>query len=117
MKFFASDNNAGVHPKVMEAILRVNEGHAVGYGDDEHTRRATAVVRDHFGQHCDPYFVFNGGGGNVVGLSAMLRPYEAVICTRCAHINVDECGAPERFIGCKLINIPTEDGKLRPEMI
>lgn len=117
MKFFASDNNAGVHPKIMEALLRVNEGHTVGYGDDEHTRRAMAVVRDHFGQHCDPYFVFAGGGGNVVGLSAMLRPFEAVICTRQAHINVDECGAPERFIGCKLIDIPTEDGKLRPEMV
>lgn len=117
MKLFASDNNAGVHPKVMEALLRVNEGHTVGYGDDEYTRQATGVIRGHFGASCDPYFVFSGGGGNVAGLSAMLRPYEAVICTRQAHINVDECGAPERFIGCKLIDIPTEDGKLRPEMI
>ena len=113
---FASDNNAGIHPEILSAIARANDGHAKGYGDDEHTAQAEALMQRHFGE-CSSFFVFNGTGGNVVALQALLRPYEATICAETAHINVDECGAPERFTGSKLLTLPTPDGKLTPAMI
>ncbi len=114
---FASDNNAGIHPEILHAIESVNDGHAKGYGDDEHTAQAEAMMRRHFGENCSSFFVFNGTGGNVVALQALLKPYEAVICAETAHINVDECGAPERFTGSKLLTLATPDGKLTPAMI
>src|SRR3990172_3664934 len=109
---FASDNNAGVHPEIMSAIAAANEGHVVAYGDDPFTRNAVAKFRDHFGKDCEVYFVFGGTGANVLGLKAVTEPYHAVICADTAHINVDECGAPERFTGCKLLPVVTGDGKL-----
>ena len=114
---FASDNNAGVHPEVMEAIRAANEGHVVAYGDDPFTERAVKVFQKHFGKDIAVYFVFGGTGANVLGLKAIANSYEAVICAETAHINVDECGAPEKFTGCKLLSARTPDGKLRPEQI
>lgn len=114
---FASDNNAGVHPEIVEAIRAVNEGHVVAYGDDEITTRAVKLFRKHFGNDVAVYFVFGGTGANTLGLSAITKPYQAVICAETAHINVDECGAPENFTGCKLISLATTDGKLRIEQI
>ena len=114
---FASDNNAGIHPEILSAIERANDGHAKGYGGDEHTAQAEALMQRHFGEESSSFFVFNGTGGNVVALQALLRPYEATICAETAHINVDECGAPERFTGSKLLTLPTPDGKLTPAMI
>ena len=111
---FASDNNSGAHPAVLAAIAAANEGHVHAYGDDRHTARAVEVLRGHLGGQADVFFVFNGTGANVVGLSALLKPYQAVICPATAHIATDECGAPERFTGSKLIGVPTIDGKLRP---
>lgn len=113
---FASDNWAGVHPEVLEAIARVNVGHAPAYGADEVTEEALSLFRDHFGPDADVYFCFNGTGTNVVGLQTMLRPFEAVVCAEGAHISVDECGAPERFLGSKLLTVPTPDGKLTPAL-
>ncbi len=110
---FASDNNAGVHPDVMRAIAAANEGHVIAYGDDPYTARALARFREHLGKHVEVFFVFGGTGANVLGLKAMTQPYEAVICADTAHINVDECGAPERFTGCKLLPVATEEGKIR----
>ena len=98
---FASDNNAGVHPEVMDAIAAANDGHVIAYGDDLFTARADAKFRQHLGKDIEVFFVFGGTGANVMGLKAMTRPHEAVICADTAHINVDECGAPERFTGCK----------------
>lgn len=112
--FFASDNNASVHPSVLEALERVNHGHALAYGDDDVTRRAETVFDDLFGRKVDTFFVWNGTGANVMALASCLRPAGAVVCTQCAHINVDETGAPERFLGAKLIDLPHEGGKLRP---
>ena len=109
---FASDNNAGIHPKVLEAIVAANQGHVIAYGDDAYTDAATKTFRKHFGKDVDVYFVFGGTGANILGLKAVTQPYHAVICAETAHINVDECGAPEKFTGCKLLAAKTDDGKL-----
>jgi threonine aldolase len=114
---FASDNNAGVHPEMIEAIRAANAGHVVAYGDDPFTERAVKVFQKHFGKDIAVYFVFGGTGANVLGLKAMTKSYEAVVCAETAHINVDECGAPEKFAGCKLLSLRTPDGKLRVEQI
>lgn len=114
---FASDNNAGVHPEMIEAIAAANQGHVVAYGDDPFTARAVKVFQKHFGKDASIYFVFGGTGANVLGLKAMTNSYEAVICAETAHINVDECGAPEKFTGCKLLDVRTPDGKIRVEQI
>jgi threonine aldolase len=114
---FASDNNAGVHPEMIEAITAANDGHVVAYGDDPFTDRAVKVFQKHFGRDIAVYFVFGGTGANVLGLKAITNSYEAVVCAETAHINVDECGAPEKFTGCKLLSVRTPDGKLRDEQI
>jgi len=113
-RHFTSDNCAGAHPEVIRAIAEANVGHALSYGADRWTLRATELVRAELGPEAEVLPVFGGTGANVVALSALLRPWEAVICAEGAHIAVDECGAPERFLGCKLIGVPTADGKLRP---
>jgi threonine aldolase len=109
---FASDNNAGVHPEVLEAIARANQGHVVAYGDDPFTRAAIAKFEEHFGPGIDVFFTFNGTGANVLGLQALNRSYHAVLCSEFAHIYTDECGAPEKHTGCKLIPLPHQDGKI-----
>ena len=114
---FASDNNAGVHPEMIEAIKAANEGHVVAYGDDVFTARAVKTFQKHFGRDVAVFFVFGGTGANVLGLQAVTKSYHAVICAQTAHINVDECGAPENFSGSKLLAVPTPDGKLRVELI
>lgn len=117
MRSFASDNNSGVHPRVMEALIQANDNHAVGYGDDPWTAAATAKLKEVFGASADPYFVFNGTGANSVALQAVTRSFHSILCAETAHINVDECGAPGRLTGCALVTIPTPDGKLTPELI
>ncbi len=114
---FASDNYAGIHPEVLEAIELANRGHDVAYGDDEVTARLTAVIKEHFGDRAEVYPVFNGTGANVVSLQAMTRRWEAVVCASSAHVNVDEGGAPEHGAGLKLWTIPAADGKLTPALI
>jgi threonine aldolase len=114
---FASDNNAGVHPEVLNAIAAVNSGHVVGYGDDPHTHSAVRSFKKHLGEDVEVFFVFNGTAANCLGLKALTQSYDAVICAEAAHIYVDECGAPEKFTGCKLIPVPTENGKLTVEAV
>ena len=114
---FASDNNAGVHPKVLEAIAAANEGHVIAYGDDPYTEAAVELFREHFGKEVDVYFVFGGTGANVLGLKAATESHHAIICADTAHINVDECGAPERFTGCKLLSVPTKAGKITVDQV
>jgi len=108
---FGSDNHAGVHPAVLAAIAAANAGDAVAYGDDEVTQAAVARLCAAAGAR-NGYLVFNGTGANVLALSMLLRPYEAVVCAESSHLNVDECGAPERILGCKLLAVPAPDGKL-----
>lgn len=117
VRSFASDNNAGVHPKVLRAIAAVNRGHVVGYGDDSYTEAAVRKFKQHFGSDIDVFFVFNGTAANCLSLKTMMESYHAVICSEGAHIYTDECGAPEKFTGCKLIPIPTADGKLTVESV
>src|SRR6185436_16352234 len=114
---FASDNNAGVHPRVMDAIATANDGHVIAYGDDPYTTRAIERFREHLGKDAEVFFVFGGTGANVLGLKAMTESHHAIICAETAHINVDECGAPEKFTGCKLLPLVTPDGKVRVEQI
>jgi len=114
---FASDNNAGVHPEIIKAIKAANEGHVIAYGDDPFTARAIKQFQKHFGRDIAVYFVFGGTGANVLGLKAITKSHQAIICAETAHVNVDECGAPENFTGCKLLPVPTTDGKLRVELI
>lgn len=117
MKGFASDNNAGVHPAVMEHLNKVNIGHQVAYGDDEYSRKVLGKFKEVFGNDTETYFVYNGTAANTLGISALTNPYHAVVCAQTAHINVDECGAPEKFTGCKLLPIETSDGKIRVQDI
>ena len=114
---FASDNYAGVHPVIMEALLRANTGHASSYGSDEFTQRAIARFKEYLGEDIEVFFAYNGTGANVLGLSVMMQSYNSIICSDLAHINVDESTAPEKFMGCKLVTIPTIDGKIYPEQI
>lgn len=115
-KSFGSDNHAGVHPDVLAAITAANVGDAAAYGDDEFTRAALSRLCAAAGAR-QAYLVFNGTAANVLGLSLMLRPFEAVICAETSHVNVDECGAAERLLGCKLLPVATPDGKLTPELV
>jgi threonine aldolase len=113
---FSSDNYAGVHPAVLDALGEASGGHVTAYGDDPWTALATARLSEAFGA-AGVFFVFNGTAANVLGISLMLRPYEAVICTEGAHLNVDEGGAAERIVGCKLLTVSAADGKLTPELV
>lgn len=114
---FASDNYAGVHPELFEAMMAVNDGHEKAYGDDYVTVELGRVFKENFGPVAEVFPVFNGTGANVVALSAVLDRWEAVICAETAHINSDEGGAPEKMAGIKLWTIPTPDGKLTPQLI
>ena len=113
---FASDNSAGVHPDVLAAIAAVNDGHALAYGHDPYTQRIEAKVAAQFGSGARAFFVFNGSAANVLSLRAACRPWQAAICADSAHLNVDECGAPESVAGVKLLPVATDDGKLTPEL-
>jgi threonine aldolase len=113
---FASDNAAGAHPAVLEAVARANHGHALAYGDDRWTRACEDAFRDLFGDVAT-LLTFNGTGANVLALATLLGPVDAVVCTEGAHIAMDEAGASERILGAKLIDLPTPDGKLRPEQL
>ena len=105
------------HPRVLEAIAAANAGHAIAYGDDPWTERAAArSARCCGAPDAEVLFTFNGTGANVVGLASLLRPHESVLCTRFAHIAVDECGAPSRFTGSTLVVLPTDDGRLDPAL-
>ena len=114
---FASDNNATVHPVVMEALNRANAAHATAYGDDPWTAQARSAFSELFGQQVETFMVWNGTGANVLALATMLSPAGAVICSDSAHINVDETGAPERILGAKLIDLPAIGGKITPDQV
>lgn len=115
---FASDNNAGICPEALEALAQANVGHVAGYGDDDWTRRAVRAVQSLFDTDCGVYFVFNGTAANSLGLAAICRSTDAVVCHAMAHINVDECGAPEFMSGgAKLLTIDLPHAKVTPEAV
>lgn len=109
---FASDNNAGIHPEILAEISRVNVGHTIGYGDDRFTMEAEELFRIIFGPETEAFFVFTGTAANVLGLTALTNTWNSVITAFTAHIEQDECGAPEKYSGCKILTCDTGDGKL-----
>lgn len=117
MRSFGSDNNSGVHPDIMDAIIAANQDHAPGYGSDPWTEKAIKAIRSVFGQDADPFFVFNGTGANTIAITASTHSFNSVIAAESAHIVCDECGAPAKASGCSMFVLPTKDGKLTPELI
>jgi threonine aldolase len=114
-KNFASDNNSGITPECLEAIAEANSDHSPAYGDDEWTRRACAAIRDTFEIPCEVFFTFNGTASNSMALAHLCRSYQSVVCHSVAHIETDECGAPEFFSsGSKLLLAGGNDGKVSP---
>jgi len=114
---FASDNNSGVHPEILSELSAVNAGHAVGYGADIYTEQAKNLFREQLGPQTEVFFVFTGTAANVLGLSGITRSWNSVITAYTAHLEQDECGAPEKFTGCKVLTVDTPDGKISTEMI
>jgi threonine aldolase len=117
MRSFASDNNAGVSPEIMNALNLTNKDHAVAYGDDPHTEKALLKFKEIFGKSTETFFVFNGTAANVLSLKALTQSFDAILCSETAHVYNDECGAPEALTGCKLIPLTTPDGKLTVDII
>ncbi len=117
MVSFGSDNHSGVHPEVLAALAEANTGHTGAYGDDPWTRAAEEALRKEFGSSSVPVLVANGTGANLIALQACVRPWEAVVCSDVAHINVDEGGAPERILGSKLVALPTAQGRIDPAQL
>lgn len=117
MKMFMSDNNSGVHPKIMESMVNVNNEHDHSYGSDHTTIKAENMIAELLGKEVDIFFVATGTAANIIGLSSLLRPYEAVVCADTAHINVDECGALQRFSGSRILTIKNKNGKISKEDI
>ena len=114
---FGSDNHSGVHPDILKAIQSVNSGYSVAYGDDEYTKSAVEKFKEHFGKNINVFFVANGTAANIIGLKAVTESFNSIICAETAHLHVHECCGPEHFIGCKIVTIPTKNGKLTVEQI
>ncbi len=117
MKTFASDNYSGVHPEIMDALAKANHDHAGSYGSDDYTARAIEKFKGLFGDDIEVFFVYNGTGANVLGLSALTQSFHSILCAESAHINVDESTAPENFTGCKLVTLPSADGKITAQQV
>jgi len=114
---FGSDNHSGVHPDIMKAIETANKKYAIAYGDDIYTKRAINKFKEHFGNNIDVFFVYNGTAANILGLKNITDSFNSIICAQTAHLNIHECCGPEKFTGCKLVTIPTIDGKLSVDLI
>jgi threonine aldolase len=115
---FASDNYAPAHPKVIEKISQVNQDHLPAYGNDPFTQAAKDLIKTHLkSPTAEVFFVFNGTGANVIAIENVVQSFNSIICAETAHINVDEGGAPEKILRTKIVDLPTKDGKLTPELI
>lgn len=114
---FASDNNSGIHPEILKAIESANKDHSIGYGDDTWTHEAVGLFKKEFGDDTEVYFVLTGTGANILGIQSAISSFHTVLCAETAHINTDECGAPEKFTGSKLIPVATQNGKITPGQI
>jgi threonine aldolase len=114
---FASDNNAGIHPEILKEIEKSNTGHVIGYGSDLYTEQAKELFKEHLGPDTEVFFVFTGTAANVLGISGVVKPWNSIITAFSAHLEQDECGAPEKFTGCKVLTVDTPDGKITVDMI
>jgi threonine aldolase len=117
MRGFASDNNAGIHPDIIKEVISSNVGHALGYGSDVYTQEALRIFKEVFGSSTETFFVFTGTAANVLGLSSIMRSWNSVIAASSAHLEQDECGAPEKIIGGKVLSVESPDGKINTEML
>ncbi len=115
MIYFGSDNNAGAHPRILEAIKEADSGSFSSYGEDAYTVKAEKAFQKIFGPQAGVFFVSTGTAANIIGLKSLLNRPDGVICAQSAHISTDECGAPEANIGCKLYHLPQRDGKIDPQ--
>ena len=109
---FASDNWAGVHPEVLEAMVAANIGHVPSYGTDPYTHDAVSRIGAELGGDPEVFLLFSGTAANVLCLQSMVRPYQAVICAETAHVYTSECAAAEKHIGCKLLTVASPNGKI-----
>lgn len=109
---FGSDNHSGIAPEILEAIIEANSGFQEAYGDDRYTKEAQEIFSSLFGPETSTYFVFNGTGANILSLATATRSFNSILCPNTAHIFVDECGAPEKLTGCKVIPLAQTNGKL-----
>ncbi len=115
---FASDNYAGICPEAMAAMQEANAGHARSYGEDAWTERAADLLRELFETHCEVFFVFNGTAANSLALASCCQSYHSILCYETAHVETDECGAPEFFSnGTKVLLVPGANGKIEPAAI
>jgi threonine aldolase len=114
---FGSDNHSGVHPQIMNEINTVNKGFFEAYGEDNYTKKTKDVLRKKFGSNSEVFFVGNGTAANILGLKAVTSSFNSIICPETAHLNVHECCGPEKFLGCKITTIPTNDGKLTVDLV
>ncbi|TAL58916.1 MAG: aminotransferase class V-fold PLP-dependent enzyme [Bacteroidetes bacterium] len=114
---FGSDNNAGIHPDILNEIISVNSGHVIGYGSDIYTEKALAVFKEQLGSSTETFFVFTGTAANVLSLTGITRSWNSLITASTAHLEQDECGAPEKFTGCKVLTVETDDGKITAELV
>lgn len=113
----ASENYAGVHPAILDAIIKANTGHVKSYGGDPYSLKAIELIRQHFGEEADVHFTFNGTGANVFALATATRSFNAILCSDLAHVYESESTAVEAFTGCRLIKVATENGKIFPESL
>src|SRR6516225_9778630 len=114
----ASDTYAGICPEALAALAEANQGHAPAYGDDRWTSRATQLLRDLFEADCAAFFVPSGTAANALALAALCQSYHSVVCHADAHVQTDECGAPEYAAkGIKLVPVAGRDGKLSPDAV
>ena len=113
---FASDNYSGVCPEAWRALEQANAGHTPAYGEDAWTERASDLLREVFEIDCEVFFTFNGTAANSLALASLCQSYHSILCGQLAHVETDECGAPEFFSnGTKVLLVPSRDGKLSPE--
>jgi threonine aldolase len=114
---FGSDNHSGVHPDILNALRNVNDGYVVAYGLDDYTKQAIERLKEIFGKESAIFFVYNGTAANILGLRTVTDSYHSIFCAESAHLTVHECCGPENYIGCKLVTVPTSDGKLTVDVI
>lgn len=108
---FGSDNHAGIHPKILSAFTETKSPFAASYGTDDESQKLNSLLKELVGA-VDSYLVFNGTAANVLSIGCALKSYESVLCSEVSHLHVDECGAPEKITGCKLIPIAHKNGKV-----
>jgi len=115
---FASDNYAPICPEALDAMQAVNQGHVNSYGNDPWTTRACDLIREFFATDCQVFFVFNGTAANSLALASLCQSYHSIVCHELAHIETDECGAPEFFSnGTKILLTTGNDGKVEPAQV